>query len=320
MMDWTDRYCRRILRLLAPEALVYTEMVTAMALLHGDRSRLLDFDAMEQPLALQVGGSEPKILAQAARLGEEWGYREINLNVGCPSDRVQSGAFGACLMREPQLVRDCVAAMAEAVSIPVTVKCRLGIDEQREEDTFFEFVDQVSAVCQVFIVHARKAWLKGLSPKQNRDVPPLRYELVQQLKQQRADLQVILNGGLTTLEQVASALTWADGVMIGRQAYHHLYFWADCHRLIYPDRAIPTPTELITQLLPLVERDCQAGLKVSATTRHLMGLVTRQKGARVFKQTLTRLAAEYPFNAAILLEALRAISDSPAVVSAELLG
>lgn len=306
MMDWTDRYCRRILRHLAPRALLYTEMVTSAAVKHGDRQRLFDFDVMEQPLALQLGGSDPIELAYAARLGEQWGYREINLNVGCPSDRVQSGAFGACLMTKPKLVRECVAAMADAVRIPVTVKCRLGVDDQHEDETFFEFVETVSESTQVFIVHARKAWLKGLSPKQNRDVPPLRYELVKQLKLNKPELTVILNGGLNTIAAVDDALSWADGVMIGREAYQHLYFWAECHSRIYKDNIIPTPLELVELLLPAVTADCAAGHKVNTTTRHLLGLMAHRKGARIFKQTLTRLSSESPFNPSIMLDALRA--------------
>jgi tRNA-dihydrouridine synthase A len=311
MMDWSDRFCRRIFRLLAPRALLYTEMVTAAALEHGDRPKLLDFDPMEQPLALQVGGSDPRLLAQAARLGEQWGYQEINLNVGCPSDRVQQGTFGACLMATPTLVADCVAAMRAAVRVPVTVKCRLGIDDQREEHTFFEFVDAVAkAPTDVFIVHARKAWLKGLSPKQNRDVPPLRYDLVYELKRRRPDLTVILNGGLADLSAVSAALEHVDGVMIGRQAYHHLYFLAEVHQALYPEVAIPNPGELVELLIPMIQADCDAGFKVHASARHLLGLLSHRVGTRRFKQTLTRLSQTNPFEPSIVREALRAAAGS----------
>jgi tRNA-dihydrouridine synthase A len=223
MMDWTDRHCRYFHRLLAPHALLYTEMVTAPAVIHGDRARLLGFDASEHPLALQLGGSEPEALAEAARIGAELGYDEINLNVGCPSDRVQSGRFGACLMREPALVRDCVVAMREAVAnthATVTVKCRIGVDEQDEYGGLAQFVDEVHASgCNVFIVHARKAWLKGLSPKENRDIPPLDYPRVYRLKQARPDLPVVINGGIKTMAEVHEHLKHVDGAMLGRAAY-----------------------------------------------------------------------------------------------------
>jgi len=291
---------------LAPRALLYTEMVTAAALEHGDPTKLLTYDALEQPLALQLGGSDPAQLARAARLGEDWGYQEINLNVGCPSDRVQQGTFGACLMATPALVAECVAAMAAVVRIPVTVKCRLGIDDQPEEQTFFEFIDRVAqAPTQVFIVHARKAWLKGLSPKQNRDVPPLRYELVAELKRRRPDLTVVLNGGVNDLPTVQRAFTFCDGVMIGRQAYHHLGFLSEAHRWLYPQIPLPTPHELVEQLIPHLERDCAAGFRVQASTRHLLGLFAHQPGTRRYKQTLMRLSQTHPYQPTILWEALR---------------
>lgn len=233
MMDWTDRHCRYFHRLLAPNALLYTEMVTAPAVIHGDRERLLGFDPSEHPVALQLGGSEPAELEQAARIGAELGYDEINLNVGCPSDRVQSGRFGACLMREPALVAECVAAMRAAVSgaekhVPVTVKCRIGVDEQDEYTALAEFVDRVHAAgCDTFVVHARKAWLQGLSPKENREVPPLDYPLVYAMKQRFPELHLTLNGGVTTLAAARAHLAHVDGVMVGREAYHNTYLLAE---------------------------------------------------------------------------------------------
>ncbi|MEP6882739.1 MAG: tRNA dihydrouridine(20/20a) synthase DusA, partial [Dokdonella sp.] len=221
MMDWTDRHCRYFHRLLSPHARLYTEMVTSPALIHGDRERLLGFGAAEHPVALQLGGSDPRELAEAARIGEQFGYDEINLNVGCPSDRVQSGRFGACLMREPQLVADCFAAMRDAVSIPVTIKCRLGVDAQDEVADLQHFIETVATQgCTVFVVHARKAWLKGLSPKENRDVPPLNYERVYQLKRDFNSLTIIINGGIDKLVDVETHLEHTDGVMLGRTAYH----------------------------------------------------------------------------------------------------
>ena len=224
MMDWTDRHCRVFHRLLAPDARLYTEMVHAQAVLQGDRERLLDFDASEHPLALQLGGSEPELLAQASRIGEDWGYDEINLNVGCPSDRVQAGRFGACLMKEPAMVAELIAAMVAAVAIPVTVKCRLGVDEQEDFETFLHFIDMVAATgCTRFVVHARKAWLSGLSPKDNREIPPLRYDWVHRLKSERPQLHISINGGIDNVDAALAHLEQVDGVMLGRCAYHEPY-------------------------------------------------------------------------------------------------
>src|SRR5262245_27957523 len=242
MMDWTDRNCRAFHRHLSAHALLYTEMVTADAILHGDRDRLLGFDALEHPVALQLGGSEPEKLAEAARVGEAYGYREINLNVGCPSERVQSGAFGACLMREPDLVADCLAAMREAVSVPVTVKHRLGVDDDDPRERLFSFVDRLAkAGTTTFVVHARKAWLKGLSPKENRDLPPLDYEIVAELKRSRPDLEIILNGGIAGLDIAEKELTRVDGVMLGRAAYHEPALLLDVDRRFF-DHAAPVRT------------------------------------------------------------------------------
>ena len=239
MMDWTDRHCRMFHRQLSAHALLYTEMVTALAIRHGDRQRLLGFDPREQPVALQIGGSDPSILAEAARWGEDFGYREINLNVGCPSDRVQEGRFGACLMAEPELVRDAVGAMRAAVSIPVTVKCRIGIDDQDDDRDFDRFIATVAqSGCTTFIVHARKAWLKGLSPKENREIPPLNYERVYRLKQAHPELTVVINGGIESLDEACAHLAHVDGVMLGRAAYHQPWLLHEVDSRIYGQRGI----------------------------------------------------------------------------------
>ena len=242
MMEWTDRHCRVFLRQLTARALLYTEMVTSGAVVHGNRERLLGFDPCEHPVALQIGGSDPRELAEAARIGADFGYDEINLNVGCPSDRVQSGRFGACLMAEPELVAASVAAMAEAVSLPVTVKCRIGIDDQDSEADLDRFVRAVAdAGCRTVVVHARKAWLQGLSPKQNREVPPLDYGRVHRLKQAHPELEVVINGGIATLEDAEAHMARVDGVMLGRAAYHTPYLLAEVDRRFY-GAASPAPT------------------------------------------------------------------------------
>ena len=287
MMDWTDRHCRAFHRVLAPHARLYTEMVHAQAVIHGDRERLLGFDPSEHPLALQLGGSEPAHLAQAARIGADWGYDEVNLNVGCPSDRVQAGRFGACLMKEPALVADCVAAMIAAASIPVTVKCRLGVDELEQYEAFVSFVDTVSATgCRLFVVHARKAWLSGLSPKENREIPPLRYDWVHQLKRERPALTIVLNGGLNTVEDSCRQLEHVDGVMLGRMAYHEPY------RLHLLDGAVfggdaATRESLLRRYLPYVEAQLSEGVALKHITRHVLGLFHAQPGGRAFRQVLS---------------------------------
>jgi tRNA-dihydrouridine synthase A len=289
MMDWTDRHCRVFHRLLAPHARLYTEMVHAQAVIHGDRERLLGFDPVEHPVALQLGGSDPAHLAQATRIGADWGYDEVNLNVGCPSDRVQAGRFGACLMREPSLVAECIAAMAAVSPVPVTVKCRLGVDEMDDYAVFRDFIDTVAAAgCRMFVVHARKAWLQGLSPKENREIPPLRHEWVHRLKRERSDLRILINGGLATVEDSVAALAHVDGVMIGRAAYHEPY------RLHLMDRAMFTPAlppvsraDLLRSLLPYVEACRARGVAVKHITRHLLGLFHAQPGGRAFRQVLS---------------------------------
>ncbi|WP_052250805.1 tRNA dihydrouridine(20/20a) synthase DusA [Xanthomonas sacchari] len=315
MMDWTDRHCRVFHRLLAPSARLYTEMVHANAVVLGDRARLLDFDAAEHPLALQLGGSEPALLAQAARIGQDWGYDEINLNCGCPSDRVQAGRFGACLMREPALVAECVAAMVAAVDMPVTVKCRLGVDQDDDYAVFLAFVDQVAAAgCGLFVVHARNAWLQGLSPKENREVPPLRYDWAHRLKRERPQLQVVLNGGLAAVETAQAQLQAVDGVMLGRAAYHDPYV---LHRL---DAALtgaaPRPrAELLRALRPYVEARLAEGLALKHITRHLLGLFHGQPGGRAFRQVLSE-GAHRPGADWALLERALAVTDGAARAAA----
>jgi len=297
MMDWTDTHCRVFHRLLAPHARLYTEMVHANAVIHGDRSRLLAMDPVEHPVALQLGGSEPALLAQAARIGAECGFDEINLNCGCPSDRVQAGRFGACLMREPRLVAESVAAMIEGVSalespVPVTVKCRLGVDDDHRYEVFREFVDAVAdAGCRMFVVHARNAWLKGLSPKENRQVPPLRYDWAYALKRERPELAVIVNGGIATQEEATAHLEHADGAMLGRAAYHDPYL---LHRLdvAWFGGTLLTRGELLRALRPYVESQLAGGpghkgVPLKHITRHLLGLFHGERGGRAFRQVLS---------------------------------
>lgn len=287
MMDWTDRHCRVFHRVLAPGARLYTEMVHANAVIHGDRERLLGFDRSEQPLAVQLGGSDPALLAQAARIAAEWGYDEVNLNCGCPSDRVQAGRFGACLMREPALVAECVAAMVDAVDIPVTVKCRLGVDEDNDYDVFAAFVDrQVAAGAAMVVVHARNAWLKGLSPKENREVPPLKYDWAYRLKQERPALPVVLNGGLASLEAVQAQAVHVDGVMLGRAAYHDPYL---LHQLeaLHTGAPLQARGDLLRALRPYVEARLGEGLALKHITRHVLGLFHGQAGGRAFRQVLS---------------------------------
>ncbi|HET8763724.1 MAG TPA: tRNA dihydrouridine(20/20a) synthase DusA [Rhodanobacter sp.] len=287
MMDWTDRHCRYFHRLLAPHARLYTEMVTSAALVRGGALRLLAHDPAEHPLALQLGGSEPAELAAAARLGAQAGCDEVNLNVGCPSDRVQSGRFGACLMREPALVADCVKAMQDAVEVPVTVKCRIGVDDQDEYADLQRFTaTMVDAGVRVLIVHARKAWLKGLSPKENREVPPLDYPRVHRLKQDFPALVVAINGGLTTLAQVRAELDHVDGVMLGRAAYHDPYLLAQLDHALY-GTPLPSREEVLARLRPYIEAELARGTALKHITRHLLGLYQGEPGARGFRRRLS---------------------------------
>ncbi|WP_345779199.1 tRNA dihydrouridine(20/20a) synthase DusA [Lysobacter sp. CFH 32150] len=287
MMDWTDTHCRVFHRLLAPHARLYTEMVHANAVIHGDRNHLLALDPVEHPVALQLGGSEPALLAQAARIGEEHGFDEINLNCGCPSDRVQAGRFGACLMREPALVADSVAAMIAACNVPVTVKCRLGVDDDHDYDRFRHFVDSIAeAGCRMFVVHARNAWLKGLSPKENREVPPLRYDWAWRLKRERPELRVIVNGGIATRDEATQHLEHADGAMLGRAAYHDPYL---LHRLDVDwfGGELQTRADLLRTLRPHVETWLAQGIALKHITRHVLGLFHGERGGRAFRQVLS---------------------------------
>lgn len=314
MMDWTDSHCRVFHRLLAPHARLYSEMVHANAVIHGDRERLLAMDPVEHPVALQLGGSEPALLARAARIGAEWGYDEINLNCGCPSDRVQAGRFGACLMREPGLVADAVAAMVAACAgrptrVPVTVKCRLGVDDDHDYDRFRAFIDTVAdAGCDMFIVHARNAWLQGLSPKENREVPPLRYDWAYRLKRERPDLQVVVNGGIADADEATAHLAHADGAMLGRAAYHTPYL---LHRLdvAWFGGEARSRGELLRALRPYVEAQLARGVFLKHITRHLLGLFANERGGRAFRQVLSE-GAHKPGADWSLVEHALAVTES----------
>jgi tRNA-dihydrouridine synthase A len=287
MMDWTDRHCRYFHRLITQHTLLYTEMVTTGALLHGDVPRHLRFDAAEHPLALQLGGSEPEDLARCARMAEQWGYDEVNLNCGCPSERVQRGAFGACLMAEPRLVAECVKAMRDATSLPVTVKHRIGLDQVESLDMVVEFISRVSeAGCQHFIVHARNAWLQGLSPKENREIPPLRYDVVHELKRMFPALTLVLNGGIKTNAQIEAQLPHVDGVMVGREAYHNPWFMAEWDTLFYTDTSRAPHREAVEQaMVDYMEREAREHrVGWYSIARHMLGLWHGQPGARRWRQ------------------------------------
>jgi len=304
MMEWTDRHCRYFLRLISPHALLYTEMVTTGALLHGDRERFLKFDPAEHPVALQLGGSDPAALARCARFGYERGYDEINLNCGCPSDRVQDGRFGACLMAEPRLVADCMAAMRAAVPIPVTVKTRLGIDALDHDEHLHHFIGTVAeAGCEVFILHARKAWLSGLSPKENREVPPLQYERVYAVKRAFPSLSVVINGGVTSAVAALGHLAHVDGVMIGREAYHNPYVLAELERALF-DFASPPRVAVVEEFARYMERELDAGVPMRAMTRHVLGLFNGLPGARRWRRDLSELAGAGASRSGILLNAM----------------
>ncbi|PJK01660.1 tRNA dihydrouridine(20/20a) synthase DusA [Lysobacteraceae bacterium NML03-0222] len=294
MMDWTDTHCRVFHRILAPSAKLYTEMVHANAVIHGDRQTLLAKDEIEHPVALQLGGSDPALLAEASRIAVEYGFDEINLNCGCPSDRVQAGRFGACLMREPALVADCVAAMREAAGqVPVTVKCRLGVDDDHDYQKFRDFIDQVADKgCNHFIVHARNAWLKGLSPKENREVPPLRYDWAWRLKQERPQLRIELNGGIADMDTIEAQRGRVDGVMLGRAAYHtpYLLHLVEAH---WTNSAPVARAELLRRLRPYVERQLARGVMLKHMSRHLLGLFHGEPGGRLFRQVLSE-GAHHP--------------------------
>jgi tRNA-dihydrouridine synthase A len=317
-MDWTDRHCRAFHRIITRRALLYTEMVTAAAILHGDRARLLAHNDSDRPVALQLGGSDPAALAEAAAIGEGFGYDEINLNVGCPSDRVQDGRFGACLMAEPELVAACVAAMQRRVKVPVTVKCRIGIDAQDGEADLQRFIDTVSgAGCRTFIVHARKAWLDGLSPKENREIPPLDYDRVYRLKASRPQLTIVINGGIEHLDVAAEHLRHVDGVMLGRAAYQTPYVLADVDRRFFGEAATPLSRgEIIERLLPYAQRHLAAGGRLNNIARHVLGLYHGQPRARAFRRHLSERAVKDGAGIEVLLEALEIAESQRALIAA----
>ena len=305
MMDWTDRHCRYFHRVLAPSAVLSTEMVTSGAVLHGDRDRLLGYNPEEHPLALQLGGSEPADLAQCARIAQGLDYDEVNLNVGCPSDRVQRGRFGACLMLEPGLVHDCVAAMRDAVDIPVTVKTRLGVDDCDSYDYFSEFVGRVAeSGCDTFIVHARKAWLSGLSPKENREVPELRYEWVHRLKRERPELTVVINGGIRSLEEAQRQLEIVDGVMLGRAAYQTPWLLAELQQSLFGQPGAASREEAVELMTDYIQGQAKRDVPVNKPSRHMLGLFQGRPGARRWRQYISQNAHLDPANDRLLLQAL----------------
>jgi tRNA-dihydrouridine synthase A len=312
MMDWTDRHCRYFLRLIAPRTLLYTEMIPTGAILLGRPERFLRFDPAERPLALQLGGADPDKLARCAEVGAARGYDEINLNVGCPSDRVQNARFGACLMAEPELVAACVRAMRAAAAVPVTVKTRVGIDRQESYDFLRRFVEAIAeAGCRTVILHARNAWLSGLSPKENREIPPLRYELVHRVKAEFPELEVIANGGIRSVEQARAQLARVDGVMIGREAYQNPYVLAEWERALLGGAApAPSRFEVVERLLPYVERELAEGTPLRAISRHVLGLFNGVPGARAWRRRLSEAAHGPGAGAQLLLDALSAVRDA----------
>ena len=311
MMDWTDRHCRAFHRQLSRHALLYSEMVTAEAVWHGERDRLIGFDPSEQPVVLQLGGSKPDMLAKATKIAEDYGYAEVNLNVGCPSDRVQSGNFGASLMAEPELVAECISEMSAAVKIPVTVKHRIGIDDQDSEEDLRNFVNTVKqSGCSIFIVHARKAWLSGLSPKENRDIPPLDYDRVYRLKKEFPELTIIINGGIETLESCKEHLRHVDGVMLGRAAYQNPYMLSEVDQQLYQAvTPVLTRKQVIMNYLPYVESQIAKGARLHQMTRHILGLFQNVPRAKVWRRYLSENAPKSDAGADILLDALSYVTD-----------
>lgn len=312
MMDWSDHNCRYFWRLLTKQALLYTEMVTTGALIHGDRERFLHFNVEEHPVALQLGGSNPKDLARCARWAQEWGYDEVNLNCGCPSDRVQSGMFGACLMAKPELVANCVKAMLDSCDIPVTVKHRIGIDHMESYGQLLEFVEPVAtAGCSVFIVHARKAWLQGLSPKENREIPPLNYEWVYQLKKDLPLLTIVINGGIQTLQECQHHLQHVDGVMLGREAYQNPWVLVQVDEMLFGmDRPAESRDDVIAALLPYTQRQIARGAQLNHITRHILGLYQGVPGARKFRRHLSENAYKKGAGSEVLAEAYAMVTGS----------
>jgi tRNA-dihydrouridine synthase A len=291
MMDWTDRHCRHFMRLLTPSALLYTEMVTAAAVHHGDTNRFLRFNPSEHPVAVQLGGNHPEWMASAAKSAAEYGYDEININVGCPSDRVKSGQFGACLMERPEVVADCIREMRAATDVPVTVKSRIGIDDKDSYEFLRVFVETVAAAgCRKFVVHARIAILEGLSPKDNRNIPPLNYERVYQLKQHYPEFEIVLNGGVTNLQTIDEVLQHVDGVMIGREAYQRPYFLAEIEQHLNPDYLLPQPRDIIERMFPYIEEQMAEGVPLMRISRHMMGLIGGQPGARKWRRYISEHA------------------------------
>lgn len=312
MMDWSDHNCRYFWRLLTKQALLYTEMVTTGALIHGDRKRFLHFNREEHPVALQLGGSDPKDLARCARWAQEWGYDEVNINCGCPSDRVQSGMFGACLMGKPNLVADCVKAMMDSCDIPVTVKHRIGIDHMESYEQLLAFIEPVAAAgCSVFIVHARKAWLQGLSPKENREIPPLNYPWVYQLKKDFPHLTIVVNGGIQTIEECQDHLEHVDGVMLGREAYQNPWMLAQVDEALFGmDSPLKSRDDVIAELLPFAEQHLAQGGQLNHITRHILGLYQGIPGARKFRRHLSENAYKKEAGISILAEAHALVSDN----------
>lgn len=314
MLDWTDKHCRYFHRLLTKHAVLYTEMVTTGAILHGQAERYLSFNQAEHPLALQLGGSEPNEMTQCATIAADFGYDEVNINVGCPSERVQKGAFGACLMAEPQLIADCVASMHAKISIPVTVKNRIGIDDQDDYEGLHQFISTVAAAgCKTFIIHARKAWLKGLSPKENREIPPLCYELVYQIKREFPELEIIINGGITSLSACQEHMQHVDGVMVGREAYHNPWLLAEVDTVIYGDK--PQSDDRYTVLeamLVYIEQQEVAGVRVSHIGRHILGLFQGLPGARQWRRHLSENMHKPEANLNLFKEATKKVLDGQA--------
>jgi len=308
MMDWTDRHCRYFMRLLSPGALLYTEMVTAAAIVHGDADRFLDYNEEEHPVALQLGGSEPEWMAQATAMAAGFRYDEININVGCPSDRVQSGQFGACLMARPDIVAECFSAMQRETDVPVTVKTRIGIDDKDDDDFLRAFVERlVDAGCRKFVVHARIAILEGLSPKENRTVPPLNYERVYRLKHDFPELEIVINGGLTDIGQVDSVLARVDGAMIGRQAYHQPYFLAELEQHFDPARSLPSREEVVERMVPYIDQQQAAGVPLNSISRHMLGLFAGQPGARAWRRYISEHAHREEAGSEVVINALNAM-------------
>ncbi len=318
MMDWTDRHCRAFHRVLTRHALLYSEMLTADAVIHGDRERLLGFDDVEQPVALQLGGSDPKKMAEAARIGVAFGYAEINLNIGCPSDRVQAGRFGACLMREPELVASLWSAAQEAAGdVPVTIKSRIGVDDQEPREALYALVDlSARAGCRSFTVHARKAWLDGLSPKENRDVPPLDYDLVRQLKRNRPELEIILNGGLRDLDHAMDEMHDVDGVMLGRAAYQNPALLLDVDARVFGAAAAQQSREAAVEAyIPYIEAKLSEGVALHAMTRHMLGLFASRPGGRLWRRVLSERGVKAGAGVDVIRAALAEMSNAAALAA-----